>query len=111
MDVSDIKSTSATSVGYTLPPGICETGDINLILRCLLPDNVKINMTIDDIRLKSFLTTKKSNTFTIKSFLYYNRIYSISFRLGDNEDFVQLIPDLYKNDKLISIKAIDKVHL
>ena len=56
-DVLDRKITSATSIGYTLPPGICEIRDNDLMLKSLLPDEVKVNLTNDDIRLKQNLTT------------------------------------------------------
>ena len=67
-DVFDIKYTSATSIGYTLPPGIKEVRDIDVILKSLLPDDVKINNTIVDTRLWSNLTTNTNLRFTEKSF-------------------------------------------
>ena len=50
--ILDTKYIAATSTGYTLPLGIYETSDINLILKSLLPDGEEINTTVDDIRLK-----------------------------------------------------------
>ena len=69
MDVSDIKHTSATSIGYTLQE---KKWDISsqLVAKYLLPDDVKVEITIDDIRLGSNLTTNKTITSTKKSFLY-----------------------------------------
>ena len=64
MDVLDMKYTSATSIGYTSPPGIYKTSDTNLMLKSLLPDEVKVDITIDDIRLRSNLTTNKTIRFT-----------------------------------------------
>ena len=60
MDVLEIKYTSATSIGYTLPPGIYEISDLISMINSLLPDGVKVNITIDDIRLRSNLTTNKT---------------------------------------------------
>ena len=40
------------------------------MLMSLLPNEVKVNITIDDIRLKSILTTNRTNKFTKKSFFY-----------------------------------------
>ena len=40
----------------------------NVILKSLLPNEVKRDNTIDDFRLKSKLTSKKTNRFTKKSF-------------------------------------------
>ena len=45
--------------GYTLPHGIYEITDNNLMLEILLPNEVKVNITIDDIRLRSNLNTNK----------------------------------------------------
>ena len=36
--------------GYSLNPGIYEVVDLNITLKHILPDNVKVNITIDDIR-------------------------------------------------------------
>ena len=49
----------AWSTGYTLPTGRYEVTNNNLLLKSLLPDKVKLNITKNDIRLKSNLTTKK----------------------------------------------------
>ena len=40
------------------------------MLKNLLPKEVKVNITIDDIRLKSNLNTNKLIRFTKRSFLY-----------------------------------------
>ena len=48
MDVLDIKYSRATSIGYTLPPGLYEIGDINSTLNFLLPNEVKVNITTDE---------------------------------------------------------------
>ena len=45
-----------------------EIFDIKLMLKSLLPDDVKVNITINDIRLRSNLTTNKTIRFTKKSF-------------------------------------------
>ena len=50
---------SRLSSGYTLPPGIYQISDLRLMVKFLLPDDVKVIITFDDIRLKSKLTTKK----------------------------------------------------
>ena len=69
-----------STVRYTLEPSFYEISDVNLMRKSLLPDEVKPIHTIDDIRLRSNLTTSKTIRFTKKSiFLYYIRIHSISF--------------------------------
>ena len=50
MDVLDIKYFPSERTGYTLPPGIYEVSDINTTLKYLLPDSVKVSITIDDSR-------------------------------------------------------------
>ena len=57
--IFDMKFIDASSFEYTLPPGIYEITDINLMLKPLLPNEVKINVTFDDVRRRSNLTTKK----------------------------------------------------
>ena len=66
MDVLDIKNTSATSIGYNLPPAIYENTDLNLMLKTSLPIELKVNITIDGIRQRSMLTTKNTIRFTKK---------------------------------------------
>ena len=56
-NILDTKYITVSATGYILPPGIHKITDVNLTLTCLLPDRVKINIVIDDIRLKSSLTT------------------------------------------------------
>ena len=60
------------------------------MLKSLLPNDVKINITIDDIRLKSNLTTNETFRFTEKSFFYTTLGFTQSHLgpLGDNKGFV-----------------------
>ena len=78
IDILDVKYISGSTIGYTLSPGVYEISDINLMLKSLLPGKVKVNITIDDIRLKSKLNNNKTIRFTKKSFSsYFIRFYSI----------------------------------
>ena len=81
MDVLDIKSTNATSVGYTLPNRKYEISDITLMLKYLFLDEVEVNITIDQIRLKSNLATKKPKRLPKKIFLYIFRFCPITLRI------------------------------
>ena len=54
--------------------------DITFLLKSLIPKDVKVNFTIDDVRIKSNLTTNKAIGLTKKSFLCYFRFYSLSFK-------------------------------
>ena len=67
MDVLDIKYTSAKSIVYTLFFGIYETSDINSMINSLLPNEVKVKIIIEDIRLRSNLTKKTTKRFLTKS--------------------------------------------
>ena len=74
---------------------------------------MKVNITIDDFRLKSNLKTNQTLIFTEKSFFYtilgFTR--SLSYPLDDIDGLYQLISGLYKSDRPINITGIDKVHL
>ena len=81
VDVLDVKYIPASTKGYTFAPGVCEVTDITRMLKTLLPKDVKVKITIDDIRLKSNLTTNKTIRFTKKIFFLCNfKFYSISFK-------------------------------
>ena len=64
MDILDLKYIPTKRTGYSLNPGIYEVIDLNNTLKHILPDNVKINITIDDIRLKSNLKINQTLIFT-----------------------------------------------
>ena len=87
--------------------------DLNNTLKHILPDNVKVSVTIDDIGLKSNLKTNQTLIFTEKSFFYtilgFTR--SRSYPLDDIDGFYQLIAGSYKSDRTINFTGIDKYHL
>ena len=113
MDILDLKFITTKRTGYSLNPGIYEIIDLNNTLKNILPDIVKVNITIDDIRLKSNLKINQTLIFTEKSFFYtiLGFTHSRSYPLDDIDGFYQLIAGSYKSDKLINITGIDKVHL
>ena len=63
-----MKYFATSSTRYTVPPGIYEITDVNLMLKSLLPNDVKVEITIDDIRLRSNLGKNKTIRFTKKYF-------------------------------------------
>ena len=67
-NVLDMKYIDSKTIVYTLPVGTYEISDINLMLKPLLPDDVKVNFTIDAIRLRSNSTTNKTIRYTKRSF-------------------------------------------
>ena len=113
IDILDIKYIPTKRTGYSLNPGIYEVDELNNTLKYVLPDFVKLSVTIDDIRLKSNLETNQTLIFTEKSFFFtilgFTR--SRTFPLDDIVGFHQLIAGSYKSDKPINITGIDKVHL
>ena len=113
MDVLDLEYIPTKRIGYSLDPGIYEVIDLVNTLKHILPDNVKINITIDDIRLKSNLKTNQTLIFTEKSFFYtiLGFTQSRSYPLDDIDGFYQLIAGSYKSDRPINIIGIDKIHL
>ena len=113
MDILDLKYIPTKRTGYSLNPGIYEVVDLNNTLKYILPDNVKVNITIDDIRLKSNLKINQTLIFTEKSFFYTILGFpqSRSYPPDDIDGFYQIIAGSYKSDKPINITGIDKIHL
>ena len=97
---------------YTLEPAIFANTDNNFIIKSLHPNEIKINITIDDITLRSNLTTNETIKFTNKFFL--NTILGFtqnhSRPLSDREGFFHKLPGSFKSDKPINNITIDKVH-
>ena len=113
MNILDLKYIPTKITGYSLNPGIYEVIDLNNTLKHDLPNNVKLNITIDDIRLKSNLKINQTLIFTERSFCYtiLGSTQSRSYPLDDIDSHYQLIAGSYKSDKPINITAIDKIHL
>ena len=113
IDVLDLKYIPTKRTGYSLNPDLYEVIDLNNTLKHILPDTVKVNITIDDIRVKSNLKINQTLIFTNKSFFYtildFTR--SRSYPLDDIDGFYQLIAGSYKSDKPINFNGIDKIPL
>ena len=113
IDILDSEYIPLERTGCTLNPGIYEVVDLNNTLKYSLPDNVKVSITIDDVRLKSNSKTNQTLIFTNKSFFYAILGFTQSHQgpLNDIEGFYQIILGLYESDKPINITGTDKVHL
>ena len=112
VDILDVKFITTSTIGYTLQPGIYEISDVNFMLQALLPKEVKVNVAIDDIRLRSNLYTNKTIEFTKKLFfttLGFTQSHSGS--LIDIEAYVQIIPEICKSNKPINNTGIAKILL
>ena len=68
IDVLDLKYIPTKRTGYSLNPGIYEVIGLNNTLIFILPNNVKVSITNDDVRLKSHLKIIQTLLFTEKSF-------------------------------------------
>ena len=71
MDILDLKHTPTKRIGYSLKPNIYQISKINETLKYILPDNVKISVTIDDDKLKSNLKNNQTLLFTKRSFFVH----------------------------------------
>ena len=98
---------------YSIKPDIYRISDINKTLKNILPDNVKINVTIEEKIFKSNLAINQTIVFTSKSFFYtmLGFTQSHSYPLNDKDWFYQSTAGSYKRDNPINITGIDKVHL
>ena len=68
IDILDLKYDPTKRTGFSLIPGIYEVVDLNNTLKHILPDNVELSVTVDDVELKSNLKTNQTLIFTEKSF-------------------------------------------
>ena len=112
-DILDLKYIPTKRTGYSLNSGIYEVVDLNNTLKYILPDIVKVTITIDDIRLKSNLKIMQTLIFTNKSFFYTILGFTQSYQghLNDIEGFYQILPASYQGNKPINNTGIDKIHL
>ena len=67
IDHLDLKDIPTKRKGYSLNRRIYEVVDLKNTLNCILPDSVKIMVTINDVRLKSRLKINQTLIFTKKS--------------------------------------------
>ena len=55
IDILDLKYIPTKRTGYSLTPGIYGVTDVSITFKYILPDNVKVRVTVDDVRIKSNL--------------------------------------------------------
>ena len=113
IDILDLKYIPTKRTRDSLQSGIYEVSDINAFLKHILPDNVEVTITIDDIRLKSNFKTDQTLFFTGKSFFYtiLGFTKSHSYPVKDIEGFYQLIAGSYTSDRPINITGTDNILL
>ena len=112
INILDFKYVATRRIGYSVKPNIYQISDINKTLKNILPDNVKISVTINERKYKSNLKINQTIMFTNESFFYtiLGFTQSHTYPLDDIDGFYQLIAGSYKSDKPINIISIDKVH-
>ena len=113
INILDFKFIPTKRRGSSLNPNIYNVIDLNNSLKNIPPDNVKINVTIDERKYKTELKIIQTLIFTTKSFFYTILGFTQpdSYPLDDTDGFYQLIAGSYKSEKPINITGIDKVHL
>ena len=113
MDILDLKYIPTKKTGYSIEPNIYNVVDLNKTLKNILPNNIKIDIAIDERKYKTDLRINQTLIFTNKSFFYTILGFTQSHQgpLNDIEGFYQILSGLYKSDKPVNITGIDKVHL
>ena len=113
IDILDLKYIPSRRTGNSFNQGMYEITYVNTILKHILANNVKVIITIDDIRLKSNLNINQTLIFTKNKFFHtiLDFFQSYSGELIDNDGFIQLIPGSNKSDKTINITGLDKIRL
>ena len=112
-DILDLEYVPTNRVGYSIKSSIYEVDGLNNTLKYILPDIVKVSVTIDDNRLKSNIKINQTLIFTEKTFFYtilgFTR--SRSYPFDDIAVFYQLIAGSYEGDRPNNITRSDKVLL
>ena len=113
VDIMDVKNFAASSTAYTLPAGLFEISDLNMILQSLLPDDMKVDNTTDNITPRSNLIANKTMKFDKKSFLFAILDFTQSHPgdLGKIDGFIEKRPGSYISEEQTNITGIDKIHL
>ena len=72
IDILDLEYIHTKRIGFSLNPNIYNVVDLNDSLKNILPDNVKINVTIDEKKYKTDVKINQTLIFTNKiSFTLY----------------------------------------
>ena len=111
IDILDLKYIPTKRIGFSLNPGIYEVIDLNNTLKYILPDNVKVTFTFDDIRLKSKLKNNQTLIFNNKSFFYTILGFTQSHQgpLNDIEGFYQTLLARIKVTNQLTSQELTKV--
>ena len=72
IDILNLKDIPSKIRSYSIQQGLYEVSDLNKTLQKILPDNVKVIITTDNIRLRYNLKINQTLLFTKKSFFIQN---------------------------------------
>ena len=79
-DITDLKFNPSKKSSYSIPTRLYEIIDIKFMLKNILLKEVKLDITIDKVRLKSNLKINQTLIFAEKIFVLFNfRFYPITF--------------------------------
>ena len=109
VDILSVIFNAGSANGYTLSLGVFEISDINLMIKSLFLDEVKVKIKIDDFSLRSDLPNNKTVQF-IGKFFFYSKLgftQPHSGPLDSFEGFVQKIPGSNKRDQSSNLNGID----
>ena len=113
IDLLDLKYIPTKRTCFSLNPRIYEVIDLKNTLKHILPNNVELSVTMDDVRLKSILKSNQTLVFNNRRFFYtilgFTR--SHSYPLDDIDGFYQMIAGSYRSKKPFNFTGIDKIHL
>ena len=124
VDILGVKCIAGSTNRYTLPNGMYEISDVNLMIKSLLPNKEKVNTTIDGNSLRSNSTSHKSKkstkSFFFDTILLFTQCHSRA--LGaiaakrtidpvNTKRSIQKIAGTYKSEKTINITGNDGFRL
>ena len=105
IDILDSEYVPTKRMGYSIEPNIYNVVDLNKTLKKISPNNIKINVSIDERKYKTDLKINQTLIITNKNFFYTILAFtqSHSYPLDVIDGFYQLIAGSYKSDKPINI--------
>ena len=113
IDILDIKPIAWSTNGFYLSPRIHDVSDVMLVWMSLFPNEIKVNITIDDNRLRWNLTINKTIKFIEKSFrtiLGFTQSHSVQLN-DQSKGYILTIAGTYKSGKPNNSTGIEKIHL
>ena len=96
IDILHLKYIPTKRIGYSIEPNIYNVDDLNKTIKKILPNNVKIDINIDERKYKTDLKINQLLIFTNKNFFYTILGFTQSHQgpLNDIEGFYQILPGL-----------------